>query len=106
MKEDQETREAWEAALRERKRTPSPNTNRAGSSTPVSSSVDSSRRPQINVDKHLSEWTIPRPPLNGTNWYAVYRDIKMNWLELRSLRNRKRIWEFQKELLRRMLRDD
>lgn len=106
MKEDQDVRKAWEAALRERTTTPSPNTNRAGSSSPVSSSVDGSRRPQINVDEHLSEWTIPCPPRNGTNWYAVYRDIKMNWLELRSLRNRKRIWEFQKELLQSMLKDD
>ncbi|KAE8391442.1 hypothetical protein BDV23DRAFT_171624 [Aspergillus alliaceus] len=53
----------------------------------------------INVQEHLSKWTIPKPPLGRTNWYMLYRDIKRHWNELRGLWNRERIWTYQEEML-------
>jgi hypothetical protein len=31
-------------------------------------------------------------PLDGTNWYQLYRGIVVNWKNLKGLRNRERIW--------------
>ncbi|KAE8380396.1 hypothetical protein BDV26DRAFT_303036 [Aspergillus bertholletiae] len=30
---------------------------------------------------------------NGTNWYQLYRDITVNWQQLKGLQNRARIWD-------------
>jgi hypothetical protein len=35
---------------------------------------------------------ILRMPLDGTNWYQLYRGIVVNWKNLKGLRNRERIW--------------
>jgi hypothetical protein len=53
----------------------------------------------IDVKEHLAHWTYPKPPRYRTNWFMLYRDIKNNWSNLKGLRNRKRIWEFQTQLL-------
>jgi hypothetical protein len=42
-------------------------------------------------------WTSDRR--YRTNWFVLYRNIKKNWNDLKGLRNRKRIWEFQTQLL-------
>ncbi|RMZ44820.1 hypothetical protein CA14_011003 [Aspergillus flavus] len=53
----------------------------------------------IDVQEHLSQWTLPKPPYGRTNWYMLYLDIKRNWKELRGLRNRERIWNYQEKML-------
>ncbi|RDW64349.1 uncharacterized protein DSM5745_09760 [Aspergillus mulundensis] len=53
----------------------------------------------IDVEKHLEQWTYPKPSRYKTNWFTLYCDIKKNWHELKGLRNRKRIWGFQTQLL-------
>ncbi|KAE8327871.1 hypothetical protein BDV39DRAFT_204587 [Aspergillus sergii] len=53
----------------------------------------------IDVQEHLSQWTLPKPPYERTNWYILYRDIKRNWKELKGLRNRERIWNYQEKML-------
>ncbi|KAL4901084.1 hypothetical protein BDW74DRAFT_182183 [Aspergillus multicolor] len=52
----------------------------------------------IDVKKHLEKWTYPKPPRYRTNWFLLYNGIKREWNELKGLRNRKRIWEFQTRL--------
>lgn len=50
------------------------------------------------------EWSLPMPPLHGTNWFSLYRNIKQHWPELKGLRNRKRIWEYQDWPTARLIR--
>ena len=52
----------------------------------------------INIKQLQAEWSMPRPPLHGTNWFSLYRNIKQHWWELRGLQNRKRIWEYQEKM--------
>ncbi|KAE8406853.1 hypothetical protein BDV37DRAFT_291569 [Aspergillus pseudonomiae] len=36
---------------------------------------------KINVDEHLTKWTMPMPTPSRTNWFLLYRDIKRHWTE-------------------------
>ncbi|KAE8315213.1 hypothetical protein BDV41DRAFT_562955 [Aspergillus transmontanensis] len=53
----------------------------------------------IDVQEHLSQWTLPKPPYGRTYWYMLYLDIKRSWKKLRGLRNRERIWNYQEKML-------
>lgn len=53
----------------------------------------------IDVAKRQAEWALPKPPLYGTNWYMLYRDIKRHWGELKGLRNRQRIWNHLEKMV-------
>ncbi|KAL2787519.1 hypothetical protein BJX66DRAFT_310765, partial [Aspergillus keveii] len=54
---------------------------------------------KLAVEKHLEPWIYPKPLRYRTNWFVLYRNIKKNWNDLKGLRSRKRIWEFQTRLL-------
>ncbi|GAB1201321.1 hypothetical protein APSETT444_010712 [Aspergillus pseudonomiae] len=54
---------------------------------------------KINVDEHLTKWTMPMPTPSRTNWFLLYRDIKRHWTELKGLRNRRRIWNYQEGMI-------
>ncbi|KAK1149618.1 hypothetical protein N8T08_005167 [Aspergillus melleus] len=56
----------------------------------------------IDVQEHLRQWTLPIPPASTTNWYIIYRDIKKHWIDLKGLRNRRRIWISQGAILDEM----
>ncbi|KAL4950582.1 hypothetical protein BDW69DRAFT_187212 [Aspergillus filifer] len=62
------------------------------------------RKVTINfgVKRHLASWTMPEPPLEGTDWGRLYRDIIHKWDEPKGLKNRKRIWESQTKFLKAM----
>ncbi|OGM49447.1 hypothetical protein ABOM_001703 [Aspergillus bombycis] len=53
---------------------------------------------KIDVDEHLTKWTMPMPTPGRTNWFLLYRDIKRYWTELKGLRSRRRIWKYQEGL--------
>ncbi|KAE8137433.1 hypothetical protein BDV38DRAFT_86969 [Aspergillus pseudotamarii] len=62
----------------------------------------------INVQEHMSQWALPKPPYGRTNWYMLDLDIKRNRKESRGLRNRERIWNYQEKMLvqlKRHIRD-
>ncbi|KAL3452847.1 hypothetical protein BJX65DRAFT_264933 [Aspergillus insuetus] len=56
----------------------------------------------IDVDKHLVEWTLPNPPLDKTDWYMLYRDIRRLYRRSEVLQNRERIWQTQDRILQTM----
>jgi hypothetical protein len=41
-------------------------------------------------------------PRGDTNWHGVYTQIKKNWISLKGLRNRRRIWEDVEEIIKRI----
>lgn len=53
----------------------------------------------IDAQQHQATWVYPTPPLHRTNWFMLYCGIKRNWTDMKGLRNRKRIWQFQSRLL-------
>ena len=69
------------------------------SNTMISSDIDGHT---INIPEHLSQWTYPKPPIETTNWFVLYRDIKRNWNGINGLRNRRRIWGIQEEMVEEM----
>jgi hypothetical protein len=63
------------------------------------------------AEKGYSEWTEAQErrrllhlspvklPNSNTNWYKLYRDITVNWSDLKGLQNRKRIWNDVMQLI-------
>jgi hypothetical protein len=50
--------------------------------------------PPENSERHaLLQLSPIKLPYHKTNWYLLYRDITVNWADLKGLRNRARIWD-------------
>ena len=47
-------------------------------------------------------WTPIKLPRSQTNWYQLYRDITINWKDLKGLHNRRRIWKDIEEIISRI----
>lgn len=76
--------------------------SRRDSNLPTSMGSSDIEGHTINISEHLSKWTYPKPPIETTNWFVLYRDIKRSWNKMNGLRNRRRIWRLQKKMVEQM----
>ena len=47
-------------------------------------------------------WEAVDFPIAETDWYRLYRMVKFCWVDLKGLKNRRRIWKDVEEIVRRI----
>ena len=47
-------------------------------------------------------WELEAMPVRMFDWYRLYCIVKFGWIDLKGLRNRKRVWKEVEEIVRRI----